>query len=325
LGKAGQIGRKIIMATMKAVRLHSFGGPEVLVLEEVLRPQAGVAGVLIRVHAAGVNPLDWKARAGHVKAWLPHRLPLIPGWDVSGVVEAVAPDVTAFKVRDAVYGMLDFTRDGAYAEYVAARTLNLALKPNSIDYTQAAAVPLASLTAWQSLFEVAGLNSGQTVLIHGAAGGVGHFAVQFAKWKEAKVIVTASAGNENFLRELGADEVIDYRNTKFEEAVRDVDVVLDTIGGNTQQRSWQVLRKGGILVATLGISYPEAARDHGVRGEGVMVHPDAAQLTQIAALIDAGNLKPVVARILPLAEAAQAHELSQTGHVRGKIVLQVGG
>jgi len=313
------------MATMKAIRLHSYGGPDVLVLEDMARPQAGMGEVLIRVHAAGVNPLDWKARDGHVKVWLPHRLPLIPGWDVSGVVEAVASDVTAFKVGDAVYGMLDFLRDGAYAEYVAARTLNLALKPNSIDYIQAAAVPLASLTAWQSLFEVAGFKSGQTVLIHGAAGGVGHFAVQLAKWKEAKVIGTVSAGNENFLREMGADEVIDYRNTKFEKAVQDVDVVLDTIGGDTQQRSWQLLKKGGILVATLGISSPEAARDHGVRGEGVMVHPDAAQLTQIAALIDAGTLKPTVTTILPLAEAAHAHELSQAGHVRGKIVLQVHG
>ncbi len=203
--------------------------------------------------------------------------------------------------------------------------MHLALKPSSIDHIQAGAVPLASLTAWQSLFEVAGLKSGQTVLIHAAAGGVGHFAVQFAKWKGAKVIGTASAGNEGFLRELGADEVIDYRTTRFEDAVHDVDVVLDTIGGDTQQRSWQVLKKGGILVATLGISSPDAARQHGVRGEGVMVHPDAAQLTQIAALIDTGKLKPAVTTTLPLAEAARAHELSEAGHVRGKIVLQVGG
>jgi NADPH:quinone reductase-like Zn-dependent oxidoreductase len=240
-------------------------------------------------------------------------------------VEAVGSGEKALKVGDEVYGMLDFSRDGAYAEYVAARTLNLALKPKSIDFTQAAAVPLASLTAWQSLFEVAGLQPGQTVLIHGAAGGVGHFAVQFAKWKGAKVIVTASAANENFLRELGANEVIDYRNTRFEKTVHDADVVLDTIGGDTQQRSWQVLRKGGILVTTLRISSPEVARDHSVRGEEVLVHPDTAQLTEIAALIDAGELKPSVAAVLPLAEAARAHELSQTGHVRGKIVLQVVG
>jgi NADPH:quinone reductase-like Zn-dependent oxidoreductase len=313
------------MTTMQAVTFHSYGDSEVLVLEETSRPQAGAGEVLIRVHAAGVNPLDWKVRAGHVKTRLQHRLPLIPGWDVSGVVEAVGPGVSAFKIGDAVYGMLNFMHNGAYAEYVVARPRNLALKPNSIDHIQAGAVPLASLTAWQSLFEVAGLKSGQTVLIHAAAGGVGHFAVQFAKWKEAKVIGTASANNESFLREMGADEVIDYPTTRFEEAVHDVDVVLDTIGGDTQQRSWQVVKRGGILVATLGISSPEAPRQHGVQGKGIMVHPDTAQLSQIAALIDAGNLKPAVTTILPLAEAPKAHELSQTGHVRGKIVLQVGG
>ncbi|MEJ2723401.1 MAG: NADP-dependent oxidoreductase [Deltaproteobacteria bacterium] len=310
---------------MQAVRLHSYGGTEVLVLEEAPRPQPGAGEVLVRVHAAGVNPLDWKARAGHVKGWLQHRLPLIPGWDVSGVVESVGPEVKGFKIGDAVYGMLDFRRNGAYAEYVVARSSDLAFKPNSIDHIQAGAVPLTSLTAWQSLFEVACLKSEQTVLIHGAAGGVGHFAVQFAKWKGAKVIGTASAGNQVFLRELGADEVIDYRTTKFEEAVRDVDMVLDTIGGDTQQRSWRVLKKGGVLVATLGVSSPEAAHQHGVRGEGITVHPDAIQLAQIAVLIDAGNLKPAVTTILPLAKAAQAQELSQTGHVRGKIVLQVSG
>ncbi|MBI4773899.1 MAG: NADP-dependent oxidoreductase [Deltaproteobacteria bacterium] len=310
---------------MQAVRFHSYGDTKVLVLEEAPRPEAGEGEVLIRVHAAGVNPLDWKVRAGHVKAWLQHRLPLIPGWDVSGVVEAVGPEVTNFKVGDAVYGMLDFMRDGAYAEYVTARTRHLALKPNSIDHTQAGAAPLASLTAWQSLFEVAGLESGQTVLIHAAAGGVGHFAVQFAKWKGAKIIGTASASNADFLRALGADEVIDYRSTRFEEAVTDVDVVLDTIGGDTQARSWRVLKKGGTLVATLGVTSPEVARQHGVRGEGIMVHPDAAQLAQIAALIDAGKVRPAVSAILPLAEAFQAHELSRTGHVRGKIVLRVSG
>jgi NADPH:quinone reductase-like Zn-dependent oxidoreductase len=310
------------MATMQAVRFHSYGGPEVLVLEAVDRPKIGAGEVLIRVHSAGVNPLDWKVRAGHLKGWMQHQLPLIPGWDVSGVVEAVAPDVTAFKVGDAVYGMLDFMRNGAYAEFVAARTLHVAPKPSAVDHIRAGAVPLASLTAWQSLFEVAGLKPGQTVLIHAAAGGVGHFAVQLAKWKGAKVIGTASASNRRFLRELGADEVIDYHNTKFEEAVHDVDVVLDTMGGDTQKRSWPVMRKGGILVATLGISSPDAPRQHGVRGEGIFVHPDASQLTQIAAMIDAGKLKPAVTITLPLAQAARAHELSEAGHVRGKIVLQ---
>jgi NADPH:quinone reductase-like Zn-dependent oxidoreductase len=312
-----------MMATMRAVMFDSYGSPQVLTLKEVPSPQTAAGEVLVRVHAAGVNPLDWKVRAGHVKAWLQHRLPLIPGWDVSGVVEAVGSGVRAFKVGDAVYGMLDFTHNGAYAEYVATGTRNLAPKPGSIDHVHAAAVPLAALTAWQALFNVARLTLGQTVLIHGAAGGVGHFAVQFAKWKGARVIGTASSGNEGFLRELGADEVIDYRTRPFEEVVHDVDVVFDPIGGDTQERSWKVLKKGGVLVATLGISSPEAATEHGVRGEGVMVGPDNAQLTQIATLIDAENVKPAVSAVLPLAEAARAHELSQTGHVRGKIVLKV--
>lgn len=311
------------MATMQAVRFHAYGNPEVLVLEEVPQPQPGPGEVLIRVQAAGVNPLDWKVRAGHVKDWLPHQLPLIPGWDVSGVIEAVGPDVAGFQTGDPVIGMLDFKRDGAYAEYVAAGTGNLAPKPASLAPDQAAAVSLASLTAWQSLFEIAGLDSGQTVLIHAAAGGVGHFAVQFARWKGARVIGTASAQNAPFLQELGADEVIDYRSTGFEDEVREVDVVFDLIGGETQQRSWQVLKKGGILVATLGISSPETAKEYGVRGEGLLVHPDSAQLRQIAALIDAGDVKPMVTEVFPLSQAARAHELSQTGHVRGKIVLKV--
>jgi NADPH:quinone reductase-like Zn-dependent oxidoreductase len=321
----GHLTKERAMETMQAIRFHSYGSPEVLVLEEVPRPQAGPGEVLIRVHAAGVNPLDWKVRAGHVKDWLQHQLPLIPGWDVSGVVEAVGPDVTGFKTGDAVIGMLDFKRNGAYAEYVTAETGRLATQPASLDPVQSAAVSLSALTAWQSLFEIAGLDSGQTVLIHAAAGGVGHFAVQFARWKGARVIGTASAQNASFLQGLGAEAVIDYRSTRFEDEVREVDVVFDLLGGDTQQRSWQVLRKGGILVATLGISSPEAPAAHGVRGEGIIVHPDPTQLKQIATLIDAGEVKPVVTEILPLAQAAQAHELSQTGHVRGKIVLKVGG
>jgi NADPH:quinone reductase-like Zn-dependent oxidoreductase len=311
------------MANMKAVRFHAYGGPEVLVLEEVPGPQPGAGEVLIRVQGAGVNPLDWKARAGHVKEWLHHRLPLIPGWDASGVVEEVGEGVTVFKKGDRVYGMLNFKQDGAYAEYVVAKAQDLASPPKSIDMIRAGAVPLAALTAWQALFNVAGLASGQSVLIHAAAGGVGHFAVQFAKWKGARVIGTASAENASFLGDLGVAEVIDYKATRFEEAVREVDVVFDLIGGDTQRRSWQVLKKGGILVATLGISSPEVARKQQVRGEGVMVQPDSVQLAEIAALIDTDKVNPVVTEILPLAEAARAHELSETGHTRGKIVLQV--
>lgn len=308
---------------MKAIRIHTYGGPETLVYEDAPRPEAAAGELLIRVQAAGVNPVDWKVRAGHLKEWLQHQLPLIPGWDVSGVVEAVAADVTSFKAGDEVYGLLDFARDGAYAEYAVARAADMARKPATVDHATAAALPIAALTAWQSLFEVAHLAAGQTVLIHGAAGGVGHFAVQFARWKGARVIGTASARNAGFVRELGADQAIDYQSTRFEEGVRGVDVVLDTIGGDTQLRSWQVLKKGGVLVATLGIETPQATRDFGVRGEGIMVHPDAGQLSQIAALVEAKEVRPYISSTITLAEAARAHELSQDGHVRGKLVLRV--
>jgi NADPH:quinone reductase-like Zn-dependent oxidoreductase len=311
------------MATMKAMRFHSYGDPGVLVLEKVPRPEAGAGEVLIQVYAAGVNPLDWKVRAGYVREWLPHRLPLIPGWDVAGIVAAVGPGVTDYQVGDEVYGMLDFGRDGAYAEYVAARAGDLMFRPKTIDHVQGAAVPLAALTAWQALFEVGNLTPWHSVLIHGAAGGVGHFAVQFAKWKGARVLGTASGDHVSYLKDLGADVAIDYRTTRFEEVAKEVDVVLDTIGGETQQRSWQVLKRGGILVATLGISDPEGAQRYEVRGEGVMVHSDATDLTLIGALIYAEEALPTISTVLPLAEAARAHELSQAGHVKGKIVLKV--
>ncbi|MBF0563985.1 MAG: NADP-dependent oxidoreductase [Nitrospirae bacterium] len=308
---------------MKAVRFHSYGGPEVLVVEDMQRPEAAEGEVLIAVHAVGVNPVDWKVRGGYLTGMLNHHLPLIPGWDVSGVVAAIGGGVTDFKVGDAVYSLLDISRNGAYAEYVTARVGGIATKPASVDHVTAAGVPIAALTAWQSLFDFAKLSAGQTVLIHAAAGGVGHFAVQLARWKGAKVIGTASANNAEFVRQLGADEVIDYNTTRFEDAVSDVDVVLDTMGGDTQQRSWKVLKKGGILIGTLGIQSPEGAAKYGVRGEAIFVAPNADELTQIAVLIDSGELKTVVSTVLPLDEAARAHELSQTGHVRGKIVLKV--
>ena len=313
------------MSTMRAVRLHAYGGPQVLTLEEAPLPRPGPGQVLIRVLGAGINPLDWKVRAGHLQEMLKYPLPLIPGWDLSGKVEEVGQDVTGFKLGDAVYGMLDLSEGGGYAQYVALKASSLAPKPSNIDHLQAASAPLASLTAWQSLFEAADLEAGQTVLIHAAAGGVGHLAVQLAKWKGARVIGTASARNKGFLEDLGADEVIDYRTARFEEAVQEVDLVLDTIGGETQERSWQVLKQGGTLVGTLGIASPDAAQERGLRGEGVLVHPDGSQLARITELIEAGDLMPFVSTVLPLKEAAKAHELSQGGHVRGKIVLEVGG
>jgi NADPH:quinone reductase-like Zn-dependent oxidoreductase len=311
------------METMNAVRIHEYGSPEVLRYEEAPRPEPGDDEVLIRVHAAGVNPIDWKVRAGRLQHWLPYRLPLIPGWDVSGVVEATGSSATRLKVGDEVYSRPDITRDGAYAEYIMARESEVALKPASVDHIHAAAIPLAALTAWQSLFDAAKLAAGQTVLIHGAAGGVGHFAVQLARWKGAHVIGTASQRNHEFLRALGTDETIDYNTTRFEDVVRDVDVVLDTITGETMERSWPVLKRGGMLISILEPPSPAKAAAHGVRQAHVFVQPNGAQLTEMAALVDSGKLKVTIQTVLPLAEARQAHELSQTGHTRGKIVLRV--
>lgn len=311
------------MATMKAVRIHSYGGPGVLVYEDVPRPEPADGEILIRVHAAGVNPLDWKVREGHARGWLNHRLPLILGWDVSGVVEAIGPGAHKFKVGDAVYGLIDIARDGAYAENVIANASHLAAKPDSQDHVHAAALPIAALTAWNTIFDMADLKSGQTILIHGAAGGVGHMAVQLAKWKGARVIGTASAINDPFLLELGADEVIDYNTTKFEDVVHDVDIVLDTLSGETQERSWKTLRKGGIMVSTLSEPSPELAAKYNARGAVVMVKPNAAILTRIAELIDARSITVKVEKVLPLTEASKAQELSQSGHARGKIVLKV--
>jgi NADPH:quinone reductase-like Zn-dependent oxidoreductase len=308
---------------VKAVRIHTYGGPEVLKYEEVPRPQAAAGEVLIRVHAAGVNPVDWKIREGYLKKFLPHTLPLILGWDVSGVVEAAGPGVTRLNVSDEVYSRPDISRDGAYAEYIVVRESEVALKPWSLDHIHAAAIPLAALTAWQTLFDAAQLEAGQTVLIHAAAGGVGSFAVQLAKWKGARVIGTASERHLEFVRQLGADEAIDYQTTRFEDVVCGVDVVLDSIGGDTQKRSWQVLKKGGILVSIVEQPSVEEAAVRGVRQSYVFIHPDATQLAELAKLADLGKLKAVVQTVLPLSEARRAHELSQAGHVRGKIVLKV--
>jgi NADPH:quinone reductase-like Zn-dependent oxidoreductase len=309
--------------TMKAVRIHNYGGPEVLNYEDAPRPEPGEGEVLIRVHATSVNPIDWKVRAGYMKDFIPHSFPLILGWDVSGVIDDVSAGVSRFKKGDEVYGLPDHTRNGAYAEYIVLRESEVALKPNALHHVRAAAVPLATLTAWQALFDTAQLQPGQRVLIHGAAGGVGHFAVQLAKWKGAHVIGTASAKNQEMLYELGADELIDYTTQRFEDVARNIDVVLDTIGGDTQERSWQVLKKGGALVSLVQSPSENKAKEHGVRGIWLGARPNGQELAEIAKIIDSGKLAPVIDRVLPLSEARRAHELSQTGHVRGKIVLRV--
>lgn len=311
------------MPTMKAVRIHEYGGPEVLHYEDAPRPEPGPGEVLIRVHAAGVNPIDWKVRAGFAKERLKYKMPFIPGWDLSGVIEAGAPGATRLKVGDEVYSRPDISRDGAYAEYVTVREPEVALKPKSIDHLNAAAVPLAALTAWQALFDAAKLSAGQTVLVHGAAGGVGSFAVQFAKLKGACVIGTASKKNHEFLRSLGADETIDYNTTKFEDVVHDVDAVLDTITGETADRSYQVIKKGGVYVSILMPPSQEKAAAHGIRAAHTFVQANPEQLAEIAKLIDSGKLKIIIEKVFPLSEARAAQELNATGHTRGKIVLTI--
>jgi NADPH:quinone reductase-like Zn-dependent oxidoreductase len=310
------------MATMKAVRIHEYGGPEVLKFEDAPKPLAGPGELLIRVHATSVNPVDWKIRAGYLQQMLKYKLPLILGWDVSGIVEAAGPGAH-FQLGDAVYSRPDMSRDGTYAEYVAVKESEVALKPKSIDHTTAGAIPLAALTAWQALYEAAKIAAGQKLLIHGAAGGVGTFAIQLAKLKGAYVIATASKKNHDFLRSLGADECIDYNTMKFEDVVRDADAILDTITGETMERSWKVIKKGGILVSILEPPDPAKAAAHGCRCHHTFVQANAEQLAEIAKLVDSGKLKVIIEKVYPLSEARAAQESNAQGHTRGKIVLRV--
>ncbi|MEU2751839.1 NADP-dependent oxidoreductase [Streptomyces collinus] len=308
--------------TMRAISQDVLGGPEVLKEVQTERPVPKPNEVLVRVRAAGVNPTDWKHRATGGFLGEP---PFVLGWDVSGVVEAVGIGVVAFAPGDEVFGMLPYPYGhGSHAEYVIAPVRALVRKPAGVDHTQAGALPLVSLTAWQALTEHADLRPGQRVLIHAAAGGVGHVAVQIAKARGAYVIGTASAGKHDFLRGIGADETIDYRETDFTEAVKDADVVLDTIGGDNALRSLRVLRPGGVLVSILpGGSddlYEEAGR-LGVRALRMLVDADRSGMEAIAELVGAGKLRATIAGTFPLAEAAEAHALGDTGRTTGKLVL----
>lgn len=310
--------------TMRAISQDVLGGPEVLKEVEVQRPAPRPNEVLVRVRAAGLNPTDWKHRDNGGFLGEP---PFVLGWDVSGVVEAVGIGVVRFQPGDEVFGMLSYPfGHGSHAEYVTAPARVFAHKPASVDHIQAGALPLVSLTAWQALVEYADVQPGQRVLIHAAAGGVGHVAVQIAKARGAHVIGTASAGKHEFLRGLGADEVIDYRETDFAEAVKDVDVVLDTLGGETSVRSLGVLRPGGVVVSILPVGsddfYEEAER-LGVRALRMLVDSDRADLRAIADLVDKGQLRAEIAGTFPLADAAEAHALGDTGRTAGKLVLTI--
>ncbi len=306
--------------TMRAARFHAYGPPEQLVIDQVPRPEPREGAIVVRVHAAGVNPIDWKIRKGLFRDSAPMPLPFISGRDLAGVVAAVGPGITTFRKGQAVYGQ----GAGSYAEYTVAAPSSLAPKPRNLTFDQAAAVPIGARTAWTAIFDLGGLEAGQRLLVHGAAGGVGLWAVQFARWKGAHVIGTASAANVDFARSLGAETVVDYNSTPFESVVRDVDVVLDTIRGATQDRSWQVLRPGGILVTIGGPAPEETAQPHGVRTASVAAPASYAELLpRISKLIESGAVVPVVGKVFPLGEASQAQALSETGHGRGRIVLHI--
>jgi NADPH:quinone reductase-like Zn-dependent oxidoreductase len=309
---------------MKAVRIHSYGESNLLSFEEAPLPVPGENDVLIRVFAASINPVDIAFRAGYMTSYVPLTFPVTLGCDVAGTIEAVGNSVHHLKVGDAVYTRTDLYRLGGYAEYVLVTAAEVALKPSSLDFIQAASLPQAALTAWRSLIDTAGLSAGQTVLIHAAAGGVGSVAVQLAKIRGANVIGTASAANQNFLKELGADEAVDYTAGPFEDKIHGVDVVFDTVGGDTQARSYQTLKPGGILVSVVQPPSADDAAAHSVRVAFVGAYPPVAPvLNEISALVEAGKLKPVVSAILRLSEARHGQDLIATGHTRGKIVMQV--
>ena len=305
---------------MQSVRIHAFGGPEVLALETAPTPEPQSGEILVRVHAAGVNPVDYKIRNGGYVA--EDRLPLTLGRDISGVVERCGPGIEEFKPGDAIYALLTPDR-GGYAEFVAVKAADCAAKPECLDHVQAAAVPLAALTAWQGIFDHGGLSAGQRILIHGAAGGVGHFAVQFAKARGATVYATCSGRDIDFVQSLGADDAIDYKNQRFEDIARDIDLVYDLVAGDTQERSWSVLRESGIIVSTLQQPSKEKAAEHKARGAYYLTEPNGTELAEIGRLIDAGAVRVEVGKVFPLRRAADAERALEEEHVRGKVVLKV--
>ena len=311
------------LALMKAIRIHKYGNADTLTYEDAPMPEPGPEEIRIRVHASAVNPVDWKIREGYLSTMLQYEMPLTLGWDVSGVVDALGAEVSGLAVGDAVYSRPDITRNGAYAEYVVVRASEVAAKPSSLSHNEAAAVPLAALTAWQGLFDHAKLAKGERVLIHAGAGGVGSFAIQFAKWAGAHVIATASGANEALVRDLGADEFVNYRTQQFEEVLDKVDVVLDTIGGDTQERSFSLLNTGGRLFSIVGNPDADKLAAAGATGGTFMVQPSSDELGRIAKLIDERTVRVLIDSVFPLSETRAAHDKSQTGRAKGKIVLEV--
>jgi len=310
-------------ATMKAVVVNEYGGPEVLKYQDAPRPEPKEDEILVHVMAAAVNPVDTYVRQGmFAKRGLDNR-PVIIGYDISGVVEKTGAKITKFKQGDAVYCYLSVMRGGGYAEFAIAKEFETALKPKNINFEEAAAVPLAATTAWQALIDTAKVDKGQTVLIHGGSGGVGSFAIQIAKARGAKVIATASTAHQPLLKQLGVDQAIDYTTTKFEDVVKDVDVVLNCVRADALGRSYGVVKKSGVIVSITDEPDQTECAKHGIRGSRLGAHPDATVLEELTKLIEAGKMKPIVSQTFPLAETVKAHEQIETHHTLGKIVLKV--
>jgi NADPH:quinone reductase-like Zn-dependent oxidoreductase len=306
---------------MKAVVAHEYGAPQVLKYEDAPRPDPKENELLVRVIACGVNPADPLVIGGRFAKEFGTHLPLIPGYDVAGIVEKTGAKVSKFKKGDAVYGYALF--GGGWAEYAVLAENEAALKPKSATFIESAAVPMGALTSWQALIDTAKLTAGQTVLIHGGSGGVGSFAIQIAKAKGARVIATASTANQDLLKQLGADVAIDYTKTKFEEVAKQVDVVFDTVGRDTLARSYPIVKKGGLVTTIVARPDPAQLEKYGIRGSSIWSHPDGNELAEITKLIEAGKIKPVVGQVLPLTDAVKASEQAETHHTRGKIVLKI--
>lgn len=309
-------------STMKAVQIHTFGGREVLELNDIAIPEAKQGEVLIKIHAASVNPVDWKIRQGYLQPLLNHALPLTMGWDVSGEVVAVGGGVIHLKVGDEVYSRPNIANNGSYAEYMTASAEEVALKPKSLTWQEAAGVPLAGLTAWQGLYELANIEAGEQVLIHGGSGAVGQFAIQLAKLRGATVYTTTSARNTDLVLSLGADHAINYQQVDFSE-LRDMDVVLDTIGGEVQGKSWKTIKPGGRLLSIVQTPDEAVAASHGVTASFYFIEPDRSQLEEMARLADAGKLVVNIDSEFSLDQVADAHERSESGRAQGKIIINV--
>ena len=310
-------------ATMKAIVVNEYGGPEVLKYQDVPRPEPREDEILIRVMAAAVNPVDSYVRQGmFAKRGLGNR-PAIIGYDISGVVEKTGANAKKFKPGDAVYCYLPVMRGGGYAEFAIAKESETAPKPKNVNFEEAAAVPLAATTAWQALIDTAKIDQGQTVLIHGGSGGVGSFAIQIAKVRGAKVIATASTAHQDLLKQLGVDQAIDYAKQKFEDVVKDVDVVLNCVRADALARSYGVVKKGGVIVSITDEPDQTECAKHGIRGSRLGAHPDGKVLEELTKLIEAGKMKPIISQTLPLADASKAHQQIETHHTLGKIVLKV--